>query len=170
MIILWLVFIISIILILPIFLTLICHFDSQIGRVNFSIILFGCVKIISGYLMVEGVNLFIHYSNNNAIMINLKTYKPQGGVKNLKSIEFINFNYFFNFENKPNSVGVCSIFTVGLYMGLCVLKSIKNNIRICGRIKVGGETENNYFFKTTFFFNIITILQSLLNSMRNKNE
>ncbi len=142
---------------LPIFLTVSGHFDFKNKRLNFYVILYGCVKIIGGYIRFDKFNLMIHISDKKAFCFNLKNYRPSGNLKHFKTIELIEFNSLVSLKDEPKNylIGAGISNLQNLIFSNITLK--KDFMKVNNKLVILESEENFALFNFTILFNIFVI-------------
>ena len=141
----------------PIFLTVSGYFDQKNKRLNFYVILYGCVKIIGGYIRFEKFNLMIHISKKKAFCFNLKNYRPSGNLKRFKSIELVEFNSLVSLKDEPKNyligAGVSNLQNT-IFSNITLKKEF---LKVNNKLNIGQSNENFVLFNFTILFNIFVI-------------
>ena len=171
----WIVFFVTVLLIIPFFITVYgCYFNEE-KRLYFALYLFGFIKIISGYVKTRSKGgFYIHLSDNIAFIIDYTTIKKLSGGPDLFSYVQLQFLYL---------VIDCGIKNAKL---LFIINSILVTLRTIAKISTNDgkitkittdmnvyDTQESLKFikiKTVLCFNAVCILQSLIANAKNIGE
>ena len=158
------VFLVVVILIAPIFLTAYFYYNAKNNRLYFAVYAFGVFKLLSGYVKgrVKG-GIYIHLSNNNAVIFDLKAFKDsQNGPNIFNAITLTKVKIIAD-------VGVKDFYVIYLSLILNKVASILYKIlRFSGKIssQINVFSENlgliNVKIKLNLCFNMFCIVKSVI--------
>lgn len=157
------IFFIFLILILPLVFTLYFYFDLQDKRLYFAVFLFGKIKLLCGYFKPRNnESFYLHLSNNKTIIIDISVLKKlKGGRGFLKSFDISYLNFIVD-------AGVCDgilLFTLFSLKKLSDYFFITFNFtNILTEINVFNKDKGviSIKCKLIFVFNIVCILKTFI--------
>ncbi|MBR6737579.1 MAG: hypothetical protein IKL82_04360 [Clostridia bacterium] len=169
------VFILTIILFIPIFITTYIFYDDSAKRLYFAFYLFGFIRIVSGY--VKGRNrggFYIHISNEKAIIIDTKTIKGLNGGKGItSSFSLFSISYVFD-------VGLKNLNELIAFYGVYTLTNTILQTKLYNRSHVDFNPNFNVYtdfddlkaikLKLGVFFNLFCIVRAIIANSKSSKE
>lgn len=161
------VFVVALLLIFPFVFSVYGYYVTNFKRLYFALYLFGKIKVISGYIKLRKKGgIYIHLTENKAIIIDINTLKKLNGGPNY--INYFQFNSLYLIVD-------CGIKNLNiLFIALSVIFRLKdysktlseNNKypKIIVDFNLYNENSNIKSIKFKLFgaFNLICILQSII--------
>lgn len=160
------IMLIFLLLIFPIFISFSILYDKNINKLFVTINLFRKLKIISGYIQIKEKLIFFHLQNK-AFIINpkeilstsfkfhkikhfelsvIKSCLIVGDFNELSASVLLNYNYFLN-------------------VFICIIKMYKNFINVKNDIVITEENNFKFLFKIEIVFNILVVVIILLKKL-----
>lgn len=168
MIIVFVVLIVALAIIFPIFLTVSVFFDADSKRLNFIISLFGKINLVGGYIVMNGKDIVFHISETKAVIIDLAKYKPSGNLKFFKQTIIINnYNRFFLSKTEQSFLAL-TVYNVFLSSVIPILRCYDLLLKTKNDFIVGKRNKFALFSTTTFCFNLVCIIIFLINKVWGK--
>lgn len=154
--------------IFPLFITVSGFFDFENKRLNFYVILYGCAKIVGGYVKYKNTKLTIHVSDNKAIIFDLKNFKPSGTLKYIKGIELIEFNSLVTLKDEPKNYLV-GAFVSNLQNSIFLKqKIIKDFLKVNNNLILSEKANNTFLFNFTFVLNLLVVFNIIVKILWSK--
>ena len=152
----------------PLIITPRIYYNSNIGKVFFSLAIFG-INILSGYIRLKGATIYFHFSRKKALAVRLINTRQmlKGNVDVFRSIEVFYITFYIDLPLDEKSVPAAGAINFLKSVLLPVYLSRKPFLKTEDRLFIGRQDHIGTLFEATIVFNLITILSLIFRKVKN---
>lgn len=163
----WFFFITNMLLLFPIYLNINAVVSQK--KFYYSVTFYG-LPVFGGYLNNNGIKLFLHISDNKAILLDLYDYlKKNKGLISLKGIVFTEFSALSVIGERSKSVQtVCSLYSLSLVACFVAANYLSYSDIKSDLLIIEGGFDYTLALRFGVVFNLFTLVNIIIRFFINK--